>query len=235
MDARIAATFADDAKSADVSRLLPEVEAAAQAADAAIGEARSRALDPLLSRDDVKLARRDMEIEDSAEQMAWRIGGSGFDMSGHVPRTLATALPSKVGAMLGGRRNDEINLWAVHPGGRSILDAIASTLELTEDALDVSRDILRRFGNMSSATVIFVLKTLAETFSTNPASALWLMRSADWPRIAPPAAAMVAARGPPSTPANAPIKAPTAAPPWPSFVISCTERRWMTPPRPRWR
>ena len=56
--------------------------------------------------------------------------------------------------MLGGRRNDEINLWAVH--GRSILDAIASTLELTEDALDVSRDILRRFGNMSSATITFV-------------------------------------------------------------------------------
>jgi alpha-pyrone synthase len=103
-------------------------------------------------------------IEDSAEQMSWRIGGSGFDMilSGHVPRTLASALPSKVGAMLGGRRNEEIDLWAVHPGGRSILDAIASTLELTEDALDVSRDILRRFGNMSSATVIFVLKTLLD-------------------------------------------------------------------------
>jgi predicted naringenin-chalcone synthase len=103
-------------------------------------------------------------VEDSAEQMSWRIGGSGFDMilSGYVPRTLASALPSKVGAMLGGRRNEEIDLWAVHPGGRSILDAIASTLELTEDALDVSRDILRRFGNMSSATVIFVLKTLLD-------------------------------------------------------------------------
>ena len=61
LDARIAAAFADDAKSVDVSRLLPEVEAAAQAADAATGEARSRALDPLLSRDDVKVARRDME------------------------------------------------------------------------------------------------------------------------------------------------------------------------------
>src|SRR5271165_2304125 len=103
-------------------------------------------------------------IDDSAEEMTWRIGGSGFDMilSGQVPRTLASALPSKVGAMLGGRHNDEINLWAVHPGGRSILDAIASTLELTEDAVDISRDILRRFGNMSSATVIFVLKTLLD-------------------------------------------------------------------------
>jgi hypothetical protein len=61
LDARIAAAFAEDAKSVDVSRLLPEVEAAAKAADAATGEARVRALDPLLSRDDLKLARREME------------------------------------------------------------------------------------------------------------------------------------------------------------------------------
>ena len=53
LDARIVAAFAVDAKSADVSRLLPEVEAAANAADAAAGEARARALDPLLSRDEV--------------------------------------------------------------------------------------------------------------------------------------------------------------------------------------
>ena len=56
LDARIAAAFADDAKSVDVSRLLPEVQAAAKAADTATGEARARALDPLLSRDDVKVA-----------------------------------------------------------------------------------------------------------------------------------------------------------------------------------
>jgi predicted naringenin-chalcone synthase len=103
-------------------------------------------------------------IEDSAGQMAWRIGDSGFDMflSGKVPHTLATSLPSKVDAILCGRRHDEIDLWAVHPGGRSILDAVASKLGLAGGALDVSRDILRRFGNMSSATVIFVLKSLLE-------------------------------------------------------------------------
>ena len=61
LDARIVAAFAEDAKSVEVSRLLPEVEAAANAADAAAGEARARALDPLLSRDEVKLARREME------------------------------------------------------------------------------------------------------------------------------------------------------------------------------
>jgi hypothetical protein len=61
LDARIAAAFREGANSVDVSRLLPEVEAAADAADAATGEARARALDPLLSRDDVKVARREME------------------------------------------------------------------------------------------------------------------------------------------------------------------------------
>jgi hypothetical protein len=61
LDVRIVAAFAEDAKSVDVSRLLPEVEAAANAADTAAGEARARALDPLLSRDEVKLARREME------------------------------------------------------------------------------------------------------------------------------------------------------------------------------
>jgi hypothetical protein len=61
LDARIAVAFVEDAKSVDVGRLLGEVEAAAIAADAAADEARGRALDPRLSRDDVKLARREME------------------------------------------------------------------------------------------------------------------------------------------------------------------------------
>jgi hypothetical protein len=51
LEARIISAWADDAKSADVSRLLPEVEAAAAAADAAAAQARQRALDPTLSRD----------------------------------------------------------------------------------------------------------------------------------------------------------------------------------------
>jgi hypothetical protein len=61
LDARIAAAFREDAKSVDVGRLLGEVEAAAIAADAAADEARGRALDPRLSRDDVRVARREME------------------------------------------------------------------------------------------------------------------------------------------------------------------------------
>jgi hypothetical protein len=81
LDARIAAAFAEDAESIDVSRLLPEVEAAAKAADAAAGEARARAFDPLLSGDDLKLARAEMEgatfardrLHEAAKKLADRI------------------------------------------------------------------------------------------------------------------------------------------------------------------
>lgn len=57
-----------------------------------------------------------------------------------------------------GRDPLEIDLWAVHPGGRTILDSVEQGLGLREDALRFSRDVLARFGNMSSATVMFVLE-----------------------------------------------------------------------------
>ena len=50
--------------------------------------------------------------------------------------------------------------WAVHPGGRSILDRVQAGLELAPDALDASRAVLRDYGNMSSATVMFILREL---------------------------------------------------------------------------
>jgi predicted naringenin-chalcone synthase len=103
-------------------------------------------------------------IGDSADQMAWRVGRAGFDMvlSGRVAQTLGRALPGKIRSLLGERPVRDIDLWAVHPGGRSILDAVRSTIELREEALDYSREVLRRFGNMSSATITFVLKAMLE-------------------------------------------------------------------------
>ncbi len=55
---------------------------------------------------------------------------------------------------------ETIDLWAVHPGGRSVLDAVESALSLGPKALATSRAILERYGNMSSATVMFVLERL---------------------------------------------------------------------------
>ena len=55
-----------------------------------------------------------------------------------------------------------VDLWAVHPGGRSVLDAVEGALSLGQGSLATSRDVLNRYGNMSSATVMFVLKEMME-------------------------------------------------------------------------
>jgi predicted naringenin-chalcone synthase len=65
--------------------------------------------------------------------------------------------------LLNGWSADEIDSWAVHAGGRSILDAVEKGLELRQGALFASRDILARYGNMSSATLMFVLSELMES------------------------------------------------------------------------
>ena len=92
--------------------------------------------------------------------ITWKIRGLGFDMllSGQVPAELGRALHE--GELMAER--DDIDLWAVHPGGRSILDAVERGLELPVDALAASREVLSSFGNMSSATVMFVLQRMMQ-------------------------------------------------------------------------
>jgi predicted naringenin-chalcone synthase len=64
--------------------------------------------------------------------------------------------------MLGARETSEIDLWAVHPGGRTVLDAVEHGLSLPQGALAESRAVLRENGNMSSPTVMFVLRAMLE-------------------------------------------------------------------------
>ncbi len=83
-------------------------------------------------------------------------------LSGEVPVRIAAALadPALRRAILGDRAADAPTDWAVHAGGRSILDAVQTGFDLPSDALAVSRDILRRWGNMSSSTLMFVLAAM---------------------------------------------------------------------------
>src|SRR3984957_14947411 len=92
--------------------------------------------------------------------ITWKIRGLGFDMllSGQVPTELGRALHESELMV----ERDGIDLWAVHPGGRSILDAVEKGLELPIDTLAASREVLSCFGNMSSATVMFVLQRLMQ-------------------------------------------------------------------------
>jgi alpha-pyrone synthase len=102
-------------------------------------------------------------LPQSRELITWIIGDIGFDMvlSGQVPAAIQTALTSGTSEILNGTPLDEIDLWAIHPGGRTVLDAVERALALDPTKLAASRGVLRDFGNMSSATVTFVLREIA--------------------------------------------------------------------------
>ncbi|WP_295636472.1 type III polyketide synthase [Novosphingobium sp.] len=102
-------------------------------------------------------------LPDSDALIQWNIGDTGFEMvlSGEVPGRINTALhdPGLRLDILGGQRASEID-YAVHAGGRSILDAVEHGLGLDPEALTDSRAVLAANGNMSSATLLFVLARL---------------------------------------------------------------------------
>lgn len=104
-------------------------------------------------------------IPDSERDMAWTIGDSGFEMvlSQYVPKIIESNIGAILRPMLDSQGMDicDVDHWAVHPGGKSILDRIESSLGL-ENSLEESRSVLRQFGNMSSPSIMFVLKHILQ-------------------------------------------------------------------------
>jgi predicted naringenin-chalcone synthase len=97
---------------------------------------------------------------DSLDHMTWSVEDHGFGLrlSSYVPRVLGADARPFLAETLGVEAAEIASLaWAVHPGGAAILDALERSLELPADALAISRDVLRRHGNMSSPTIWFVL------------------------------------------------------------------------------
>ena len=102
-------------------------------------------------------------IADSEELMTWRIAEQGFKM------TLSRKLPQTIGRNVRGIlegafgqwdiSQEDIEHWAVHPGGKAILDQIEAALGI-DDCLRDCRWVLGRFGNMSSATILFILERI---------------------------------------------------------------------------
>ena len=102
---------------------------------------------------------RSLALDDSEELIRWDIGDRGFEMtlSGEVPGRLRETLADlDVQRELFGETGAP-PLLAVHAGGRSVLDAVEHALAVPLEALADSRAVLARFGNMSSATILFVL------------------------------------------------------------------------------
>jgi alpha-pyrone synthase len=103
-------------------------------------------------------------LDDSDALIRWTVGDTGFAMhlSGEVPGRIAAALavPETRAALTGGVEPKSVDAWAVHAGGRSILDAVESALDLAPETLAASRGVLHDNGNMSSSTLMFVLARL---------------------------------------------------------------------------
>lgn len=104
-------------------------------------------------------------VPDTRELITWNIRDYGFDMvlSGQVPAAIHDALHAHAGDILDGAPVETIDLWAIHPGGRTVLDAVERAFDLEPAALSASREVLRRYGNMSSATVMFVIERFMRT------------------------------------------------------------------------
>ncbi len=103
-------------------------------------------------------------VHDDGACMAWEIGDHGFRMR------LADVLPERIAAEVHDvvaplRSPDGGDAWCVHPGGPAILDGVARALGLAPDALAASRAVLRAHGNVSSATILFVLQRAARTLA----------------------------------------------------------------------
>jgi len=101
-------------------------------------------------------------IHKGRNEMAWQITEKGFIMN----------LTSYVSELINGSLEEfltnislnkkDVNYWAIHPGGKKILDDFSETLGLEKSVLKQSYDVLKKYGNMSSATVLFVLKKVIE-------------------------------------------------------------------------
>ncbi|ABI47585.1 type III polyketide synthase [Synechococcus sp. CC9311] len=115
-------------------------------------------------------------IPETRDLMHWQIGNQGFSMglSPKVPKEIAKTLQPWLSEWLNERGTDlnSIQHWAIHPGGPRILQACADALSLSENQLAVSRHVLSHYGNMSSATVLFVLEHMRQHHCHGPCVAL---------------------------------------------------------------
>ncbi len=109
-------------------------------------------------------------VPDTAGLITWDIGDSGFEMhlSGQVPAQIRRFIAARGAALRHALGAANAAHWAVHAGGRTILDAVQEGFQLHPEALGHSRAILREFGNMSSATLMFVLARLLAARASGP-------------------------------------------------------------------
>jgi len=115
-------------------------------------------------------------LPDSRDAMSWRIGDSGFRMTlgAQVPDLIQSHVAGWLGEWLNdqGVTLEDVRSWAVHPGGPRVLTAFGKSVGLEKEAMWASREILAEYGNMSSATVLFILERMRRAGAEGPCVAV---------------------------------------------------------------
>lgn len=105
------------------------------------------------------------------QEMVWEMSSTGFilTLSGYVPELIEKDFTSFVNAALQNTplKKEDITHWCIHPGGKKILEAVHKSLEFTNGHLEHCYSVLNDYGNMSSPTVLFVLKRIQEALDKN--------------------------------------------------------------------
>ena len=100
------------------------------------------------------------------KDMAWELSSKGFLMTltGYIPDLIKEDFNGLVKNALaaGDKTVTDITHWCIHPGGKKILDAIALSMDMQNCKLQYSYDVLKEYGNMSSPTILFVLKKIMD-------------------------------------------------------------------------
>ena len=123
---------------------------------------------------DVELAIKqhysDLSLTAKSE-MTWKIGDLGFDMklSGLVPDAIKEGIRQLTNNLLEHLpiNYTEIDFFAIHPGGKRIIEVIEEELHLSQENNNPAREVLKTYGNMSSPTILFVLRQILQGLSDN--------------------------------------------------------------------
>lgn len=106
-------------------------------------------------------------IPKTSQDMAWEIADQGFDivLSSYVPQLIESGISEFTQKLL---KNNKLNIqdvpyFAIHPGSKKILEACESSLKIFPKQNEFSYEVLKQHGNMSSATLIYILKLLFDS------------------------------------------------------------------------
>jgi len=103
------------------------------------------------------------------QDMAWTIGDWGFEMklSTYVPEVIRSGIKKLTGSLLDriSQNLSDVSYFAIHPGGKKILEVIEQELGISKDSNRHAYEILKQYGNMSSPTVLFVLNEIRKKIS----------------------------------------------------------------------